>query len=84
MVVRKAVRGRPLSDTVSLTIQDGTYKLDEPVALGRLDGGDLILTVGKISYAMAERGGQQDGPTNGSQPIRSETSRKSSAAGFRR
>jgi len=34
--------------------------------------------------AFHERGAEQDGPANGSQPIRSETNRTSSAAGSRR
>ena len=47
--------------------------------------GNIMVTFGQIDSSLeATKKAEPDGPANGSQPIRSETNRTSSAAGSRR
>ena len=41
--VRQVPRGTPLTNSIAVTIHDGSYRLDEPLVIGRMYGGDIIL-----------------------------------------
>jgi hypothetical protein len=44
--LREFPRGNALTEMAALTVHDGVYLLCRPLAIGRLNGEDLFLTVG--------------------------------------
>ena len=53
--VREVAKGTPLTNSVAITIRDGTYALEKPLVIGRMDRADITLRVGKTAKTAGER-----------------------------
>jgi hypothetical protein len=53
--MREFPHDTPMAQMVALTVHDGVYPLPKPLVVGRLNGEDLLLTVGEVQVETAKQ-----------------------------